>query len=359
MTQAVVPPRLLIVHPDDEVRTFLRRRFASLGYEVKEAGDHAKALTLVGNLAFDLALVDLRTAGRDGETGLDLLRGLREARPAGELPILAVAAESANDEAVEALTLGADDCLLRPLYFDVARSRAEMILGARAAQAPTGAKGDLLARLDTLEAAAVRSEAVGAALEALGHDPRAHINGLLGATTVLTRVCQTPELTPAIDRIETAAAALDMVMVRGLGRADRRSRAPKAKLDVLLVDEDATSRLAIRQLLDAAAVEVALTTVANGQDAVFALDRNFFDLILMNLDAPDAVPSVRSVRHVERHNKIRRTPILVVGETASAAVPSLEAGADLFMRGPVTAERLLATLAEALTRESEDITAVA
>ncbi|HEY8570963.1 response regulator [Phenylobacterium sp.] len=356
MPKAAFPPRLLVAHPDSEVRTFLRRRFGSLGYQVKEAGDHATALELTAGLAFDLALVDLRTAGADGEGGLELLRRLREA--SRELPILAVAAESANDEAVEALALGADDCLLRPLYFDVARARTEMILGARAAKTPSG-RGDLMARLDTLEASASRSQAVGAALEALGHDPSAHINSLLGATSVLTRVCSTPELTPAIDRIETAAAALDLVMVRGLGRADRRSREPKSKLDILLVDDDATSRHAVQQLLEAAAVEVNLVTVANGQDAVFALDTNFFDLIVMNLAAPDTIPGIRAIRHVERRNTIRRTPVLVIGEAAKDVVPTLEAGADLFLRRPFSAERLLATLAEALVRESEDVTAVA
>jgi DNA-binding response OmpR family regulator len=360
MTKTAVASRVLIVHADDEARIFVRRRFAGFGYEVVEAAEHAKALSLIDSHAFDLALLDLQTPGPEGHCGLDLLRRMRERRSAAELPILAIAPEGAAEDVVEALALGADDCLQRPLHIDLAHTRSEMLIrrgpGEPAAQS---AKGELLGRLAALEEAAVRTEAVSANLEELGHDVTSPINGLLGAANVLTAVCQTPHLKHAIERIETAAAALDMVMVRALGRADRRSRAPKAKIRVLLADDATDSRFAVRDLLHASEIEVELIEAAGGLEAALLTDTMFFDLIVLNLAAPQAIAGVQAIRRAERSNKTRRTPILAIGTEAHRADKSLEAGADLYMRQPIGAERLLSALADALARQSADVSAPA
>src|SRR3712207_5184850 len=115
MTMSAPRTRLLVVHPDDADRTFLRRRLARLGYEVVEAADHAQALWLVAHDDFGVAIVDLQTRGAGGEEGLDLVRGLRESGYAGDMPILAIGESGATEDAAEALALGADDCLLRPV----------------------------------------------------------------------------------------------------------------------------------------------------------------------------------------------------------------------------------------------------
>jgi DNA-binding response OmpR family regulator len=358
MTKPGLRTRLLVVHADDEARIFLRRRFTRLGYEVMEAAGSAKALSLIAAIPFDLALVDLQTAGPEGDGGPDLLRRMRACRSPAELPILAVVDQA--EDAVEALALGADDCLPRPLSIELAHARAEMLVRPRREDpSPHAARRELRARIDTLEAAAVRTEAVSASLEELGHDGRAPLNSLLGATSVLTRICQTPDLKRAVERIETAAAALDWVMVRSLGRADRRTRAPKAKIRVLLADDDAGSRLAMHELLNASDVEVERTEVAGGLEAALASDTMFFDLIVVNLAAPEATAGLRAIRRAERQNQTRRTPILAFGTEGQSAAQALAAGADLHMHQPVTAERLLSALADALARESEDASAVA
>ena len=356
MSKTAVASRVLIIHADDEARTFVRRRFAGFGYEVVEAGGTAKALSLIDAHCFDLALLDLQTPGADGEGGLDLLRHMRERRSAAELPILAIAPEGAAEDVVEALALGADDCLQRPLHIDLAYARSEMLIRRRGGQpAAQSAKGELLGRLAALEEAAVRTEAVSANLEELGHDVTSPINGLLGAAAVLTAICQTQNLKPAIARIEAAATALDMVMVRALGRADRRNRAPKTKIRVLLADDVADSRFAVRDLLHASEIEVELIEASGGLEAALLTDTTFFDLIVLNLATPQAIAGIQAIRRAERNNKTRRTPILAFGTDADRADKTFEAGADLYMRQPISAERLLSALAEALARQSADV----
>lgn len=360
MTKPPYRTRLLVVHADDEARTFLRRRFTRLSYDVVEADEHARTLSLIAATAFDLVLIDLQTPGPDGRDGLDLLRRIRETHSAADLPIIAVADQAAAEDVVEALALGANDCLLRPLYVEVADSRAQMLSPRRGEDATShAARGELQTRLDTLEEATVRTEAVSASLEALGHAGVAPLNSLLGAAAVLTRICQTPELRRAIGGIETAAAALDVVMVRALGRGDRRTRAPKTRIRVLLADDDAASRLALRDLLNASEGGVEILEVASGAEAARISDTTFLDLIIVNLAAPEAVAGLQAIRRAERQNKTRRTPVLAFGIKGQFAASTLETGADLHVDQPVTGERVLSALADALARESEDVSAVA
>ncbi|THD81987.1 MAG: response regulator transcription factor [Phenylobacterium sp.] len=359
-TQAPAPTRLLVVAADGEERTFLRRRFTRLGYEVMAASDPAEALSLIETMGFEAVLLDLHLAADGVDAGFDLLRAIRAAHDATALPILAIAPETAAEDVNEALAQGANDCLLRPLYLGVAQARVAMLLPGR--HPPGGAlanHNDLQLRLEALGEAADRTEAVSAMVWELGHHVCAPLNALLGAATVLTGICQTPELKPAIETIETAAASIDLIIVRALGRADRRNRALKSKVRVLLADHDTDSRLAIHQLLDATTTEVELVEVSAGLDAALATDTGFFDLIMVNLAAPDVIAGIRAIRRAERENSTRRTPVLAFGAQREGEGPARDAGADLYVAEPVTAQALLTALAEALVRESEDVRAVA
>jgi CheY-like chemotaxis protein len=356
MTKAAFPVRLLIVETDDDDRIFLRRRLGRLGYEVTDVAEPAQALALVSSRRFNLAMIGLHGAAGVEDAGLDLVRRIREIRPSSELPIMAVAGGPAAEDASEVLAAGADDCLSRPLYVGLAHARIGMLLGR-----PPGQDGqsDLMLRLENLDEAAARTEAVSAMVAELGHQACAPLNALLGAASVLTRICDSAEMKPTIAAIETSAAALDLVIVRALGRPDRRNRAPKPTLRVLLADNDAGSRLAVHGLLNAAETSMELVEAATGLEASLALDTGFFDLIVMNLAAPEATAGMLAIRRLERSTKTRRTPLLAFGEQADGEGVALGAGADLYVPAPLTAASLLGALAEALVREAEDVRFVA
>ena len=102
-----------------------------------------------------------------------------------------------------------------------------------------------------------------------------------------------------------------------------------------------------------------LVEVSAGLDAALATDTGFFDLIMVNLAAPDVIAGIRAIRRAERENSTRRTPVLAFGAQRQGEGPARDAGADLYVAEPVTAQALLTALAEALVRESEDVRAVA
>jgi PleD family two-component response regulator len=356
MSKPASPVRLLLVGGDDAARTELRRRFVRLGYESMDTADPAKALSLVGMIPFDVVLMDVEAPGLDG---LDLLQRMRESRKPSELPIIMIAGEDAREDALEALRLGANDCIVRPIDIETAYARTEMQIRRRRAEDQERiTTSELQVRLMKLKEAVVHAENTWALLPKLGLEVRAPLARLVRASEVLTKICLTPELKPAVDTVETAAASIEEMLVRALEK-ERRKRNPLAKVRVLSADDDARSRYAMRNLLHAAETEVELVDVSTGLQAALAVETHFFDLILVNVATEEAVAGIRAIRRTERQNKTRRHPILAIGPEGQAASEALTAGADLHLAQPVTAERLLSALAGAICRESEDLSAVA
>jgi DNA-binding response OmpR family regulator len=357
MANAQTPIRLLVVDDNEDNRTILRRRFTRLGYEVMEAEDGGKALQLIHMIPFDLVLLDIQMPGVDG---VEVLRRARETRSAAELPIIMVTAKSATEDVVEALNLGANDYITKPVDIEVAYARAEMqIRRKREHDDGRAAYRELESTLVSLQEAVTRAENTSALLADLGPEVRAPLAGVLGAATVLTKLCQTPELKKVVQVIETAAGSLDALLSEALETGERRDRTPKGAVRVLSADDDAQSRYAMRAMLHAAETEVELVDVATGLQAALACEARVFDLILINVATAEAEAGVRAIRRAERQNKARRTPILVIAPDGQAASKALQAGADLHMSQPITAESLLTALASAISRQSQDLSAVA
>jgi CheY-like chemotaxis protein len=217
----------------------------------------------------------------------------------------------------------------------------------------------LESNLVRLQEAVTQAENTAALLADMGPEVRAPLAGVLGAATVLTRLCETPELKKVVRVIEDAAGSLEGLLTEALDAGERRARGRKDSIRVLCADDDAHTRFAIRSMLHAAEVEVELVDVSTGLEAALAAEQRVFDLILVNVACPDAVAGVRAIRRHERQSKARRTPLLIIAPDSPAASRALEAGADLHMCQPITAEGLLTALAAAISRQSDDLSAVA
>jgi DNA-binding NtrC family response regulator len=104
-----------IVVADDEA--LARQSVAELlreeGYHVHEAADGQAALQLLEEVDVDLILSDLRMPGVDG---LVVLKKVREVYP--QTMVVLMTAYASVETVVEALRLGAQDYLLKPLLFD-------------------------------------------------------------------------------------------------------------------------------------------------------------------------------------------------------------------------------------------------
>ena len=141
--------RLLIVDDIPDNRVLLRRRFERRGFEVVEAESGLTALELIDKESFDLVLLDIMMPGIDG---IETLKRIRQQRSASVLPVIMVTGKTASENMVEALQLGANDYVTKPVDFAVALARVEaQISRKRAEQQATFANEELSKANEDLE----------------------------------------------------------------------------------------------------------------------------------------------------------------------------------------------------------------
>jgi class 3 adenylate cyclase len=118
---------LLVVDDNEINRDVLSRRLVQRGYRVAVAADGRQALHVLMTQLFDLVLLDIMMPGM---SGFEVLTILRERHSAAELPVIMATASDQSSDIVEALTLGANDYVTKPLDFPVvlARIRTQLSL---------------------------------------------------------------------------------------------------------------------------------------------------------------------------------------------------------------------------------------
>src|SRR4051812_19694972 len=91
---------LLVVDDHPAARAELPLYLTRHGFAVREAAGGPQALDLLGRERFDLVLLDVEMPGVGG---LEVLRAVREAHPAAELPVMMATAKDRTSDIVEAL----------------------------------------------------------------------------------------------------------------------------------------------------------------------------------------------------------------------------------------------------------------
>src|SRR4051812_23679147 len=136
--------RLLVVDDNEMNRDTLSRQLERAGYSVATASEGLEALGMIDRDSFDLILLDVMMPGL---TGIELLKIVRNDHSATDLPIIMATARDKSENMVEALSLGANDYVTKPLDFPVVLARIEAHLkmkhaaAAARAQAPAPRTG--------------------------------------------------------------------------------------------------------------------------------------------------------------------------------------------------------------------------
>ncbi|MBW2146793.1 MAG: response regulator [Deltaproteobacteria bacterium] len=116
---------------------------------------------------------------------------------------------------------------------------------------------------------------------------------------------------------------------------------------ILVVDDDDLVLIALTELLKPKDYEV--TTALNGPEALGLLSRERFDLIILDIIMPEmsGLEVCRKVRDMEDY---RDVPIIML--TAKSAdedrEQGMEAGANLFLSKPISPQRLIQLVDEAV-----------
>ena len=197
-------------------------------------------------------------------------------------------------------------------------------------------------------------ELVGSTLMMLSSAGRSHSAARcreIGLAAYLTKPIRQSEL---LDAITTALGARqERAPARGAAGPERVPRRP---LRILLAeDHPVNQKLAVR-LLEKWGHTVAVA--GNGRDALAALQREPFDLVLMDVQMPemDGFEATAAIREREAQTGGDRIP--VVAMTAHAIQGDRErclaAGMDAYVSKPIRPELLFASLAEVTGSGSRD-----
>nr|WP_319495530.1 sigma-54 dependent transcriptional regulator [uncultured Desulfobacter sp.] len=114
--------RLLIVDDDTAHLSMLETLLKSLSYTIECVKDGSDAIRQVQQTPYDLVLMDVRMANVGG---MEALKEIKHFNPA--TPVIMMTAYSSVDKAVEAMRLGADDYLTKPLNFEELKLSIERV----------------------------------------------------------------------------------------------------------------------------------------------------------------------------------------------------------------------------------------
>jgi DNA-binding NtrC family response regulator len=103
---------ILVAEDQDSARESLVELLRGEGYEVYEAADGTAAISLIDTLDLDLVLTDLMMPGADG---IAVMKHVRDIAP--QTLVMIMSAHATVETAIEAIRLGAQDYLLKPLLF--------------------------------------------------------------------------------------------------------------------------------------------------------------------------------------------------------------------------------------------------
>lgn len=125
---------VLVVDDDANNRDLLSRRLRRIGYRAEEARDGFHALERIAAEpgAFELILLDVMMPGLDG---FAVLKQLRATHQATDLPVIMVTAKDNSEDVVQALGLGANDYVTKPLDFPVVAARIRIQIDLKRAVA--------------------------------------------------------------------------------------------------------------------------------------------------------------------------------------------------------------------------------
>jgi signal transduction histidine kinase len=164
---------ILVVDDNEMNRDMLSRRFQRIGYHTQVAENGQQALERLEEEEFDVVLLDIMMPVMDG---LETLRKIRQEYSLMELPVIMVTAKGETQDLVQALDLGANDYLTKPVEFTVAMARTNTQLQIKRLQTELSE-----AREVAIQASKAKSEF----LANMSHEIRTPMNAITGMAELL------------------------------------------------------------------------------------------------------------------------------------------------------------------------------
>jgi DNA-binding NtrC family response regulator len=157
-----VPTRILVVDDDEVDAEALRASLSESGYEVAKAPSTEEALAKFRDDTYGIVVADVQLPG---ESGLDLVRALRNQAPATAVVVMTGHASVAT--AVTALKLGAVDYLKKPVHVAQLKKLIAQLVAERPAYMPNAFLNPETSGEEVFEGMLARSHAMHAVFESI------------------------------------------------------------------------------------------------------------------------------------------------------------------------------------------------
>jgi two-component system alkaline phosphatase synthesis response regulator PhoP len=119
---------VLVVDDEDDIREFLAYNLSKNGYQVEVAADGLEALKLAERFNPHIFVLDIMMPGM---SGVELCRKIRAKPEFKDVLITMLTARQEDQIQIEALNVGADDYITKPLKPSVFLSRINALLRRR------------------------------------------------------------------------------------------------------------------------------------------------------------------------------------------------------------------------------------
>ena len=151
---ALLQERILVVDDDANIRALLTVLLENEGYQVLTAADGEASLPMAAAEKPDLILLDIRMPKMDGLQACDRLRANPETQ---KIPIIFLTAFNSHDRLEQAIEMGADDFLGKPIDALELRVRIRAMLQTRNIPSEMERLGEYIKTVKALRAQAMES----------------------------------------------------------------------------------------------------------------------------------------------------------------------------------------------------------
>jgi len=121
-------PTILVVDDEEKLLDLITFRLQHLGYRVLAAKGGEEALAILGAEHPDLIILDIAMPGMDG---LSVCARVKSSQAFASTPILMLTARSGVDDVNRAMTMGADDYIVKPYDPAVLETKLRRYVGSR------------------------------------------------------------------------------------------------------------------------------------------------------------------------------------------------------------------------------------
>lgn len=124
---------------------------------------------------------------------------------------------------------------------------------------------------------------------------------------------------------------------------------------ILVVEDSPTMRSLVASALEELGEAVRISEAASGFEALRALPRDHYDLIVTDINMPD-INGLELVSFVRRNAAYRAIPLLIISTEGSEKdrIRGLELGADAYLVKPFEPETLRSMARELLAKTREE-----